>query len=177
MSDISLPLLWHVVQQARALGVHDQCRFHHCSADKLAPIAGESVDVVTTRAVLAYVADKPAALREFRRILKPGGRISLAEPILRDEALAVAGLKMQLDARPASGRQAHPRVGRPSWGNVLIPVGWDFPQTDSVRHSPDCQRCWVHGRYLERFGQRQISRATYRRRTIRRLSAKKRRPT
>lgn len=101
MSDISQPLLRHVEERAQALGVHDQCRFHHCSADNLAPIADESVDVVTTRAVLAYVTDKAAALREFRRILKPGGRISLAEPILRDEALAVAGLKMQLDARPA----------------------------------------------------------------------------
>ena len=100
MSDISRPLLRHVEQQAKALGVYDQCSFHHCSADNLAVIADESVDVVTTRAVLAYVADKGAALREFRRILKPGGRISLAEPILRDEALAVAGLKMQLDARP-----------------------------------------------------------------------------
>jgi len=57
------------------------------------------VDVVTTRAVLAYVSDKPAALGEFHRVLKPGGRISLAEPIFRDDALKAIGLKKLIDTQ------------------------------------------------------------------------------
>jgi SAM-dependent methyltransferase len=40
-----------------------------------------AVDVVTTRSVLIYVKDKAGALREFQRVLRPGGRISLYEPI------------------------------------------------------------------------------------------------
>jgi arsenite methyltransferase len=40
-------------------------------------------DVVTTRSVLIYVADKPRAFSEFFRVLRPGGRISLFEPINR----------------------------------------------------------------------------------------------
>ena len=44
-------------------------------------MADGSVDVVTTRSVLIYVKDKAAALREFYRVLKPGGRVSLFEPI------------------------------------------------------------------------------------------------
>jgi EmrB/QacA subfamily drug resistance transporter len=40
-----------------------------------------SVDVVTTRSVLVYVADKAAALQEFHRVLRPGGRAVLVEPI------------------------------------------------------------------------------------------------
>jgi len=53
--------------------------------------------------VLAYVADKPRALGEFHRILRPGGRISLAEPILQDEAFYARALRARLD-EPVAGR-------------------------------------------------------------------------
>ncbi|MDI7066265.1 methyltransferase domain-containing protein, partial [Klebsiella pneumoniae] len=66
----------------------------------LKDIADASVDVVTTRAVLAYLPDKVAVLREFRRILKPGGRLSIAEPIRRDDAFEASSLKKFIDALP-----------------------------------------------------------------------------
>ena len=42
-----------------------------------------SVDLVTTRSVLIYVKEKERAFGEFLRVLRPGGRISLFEPINR----------------------------------------------------------------------------------------------
>src|SRR5919106_384397 len=82
-SDISQDLLDFCRQAASELGLLDRCRFVRASADDLAPIGDASVDVVTTRSVLIYVADKQAAFDEFWRVLRPGGRISLFEPINR----------------------------------------------------------------------------------------------
>ncbi len=45
------------------------------------PFADASLDRVFTRSVLIYVDDKAAAAREFFRVLRPGGRASLFEPI------------------------------------------------------------------------------------------------
>ncbi len=58
-----------------------RCRFVRAPADDLAPIAPGSVDVVTTSSVLIYVQAKQQALHEFFRVLRPGGRLSLFEPI------------------------------------------------------------------------------------------------
>jgi arsenite methyltransferase len=45
------------------------------------PLTGGSVDAVVTRSVLIYVDDKAEAAREFHRVLRSGGRVSLFEPI------------------------------------------------------------------------------------------------
>jgi len=82
-SDISQDLLDESSRIAEELGVLDRCRFLLAPADDLHELADESVDVVTTRSVLIYVDDKESALREFHRVLRPGGRVSLFEPINR----------------------------------------------------------------------------------------------
>jgi SAM-dependent methyltransferase len=68
---------------AEALGVADRCSFVKASATDLVGVDDESVDVVATRSVLIYVADKERSFREFRRVLRAGGRVSLFEPINR----------------------------------------------------------------------------------------------
>ena len=79
-SDISLPVL--VDAHASVVARHDGHRsgFLRASADAL-PLTTGSVDVVTTRSVLVYIKDKPSALSEFHRVLSPGGRLSICEPI------------------------------------------------------------------------------------------------
>lgn len=76
-SDVSDDVL--AVCRANANG-DARCDFVRASADDL-PFADGSVDVVTTRSVVIYLADKPAVLREFFRVLRPGGRLSMFEPI------------------------------------------------------------------------------------------------
>ncbi len=80
-SDISQDLLDHVETLARKMNVEDRCRFVYAAADDLSMFENESVEAVTTRSVLIFVADKQKAFTEFHRILKPGGRVSIFEPI------------------------------------------------------------------------------------------------
>jgi arsenite methyltransferase len=76
-SDVSAALLDECRRQA------DPARssFVQAAADDLSPVLDASVDVVTTRSVLIYVARKPAAFAELHRVLRPGGRLSIFEPI------------------------------------------------------------------------------------------------
>lgn len=101
LADVSATLLEHARARAGELGVLDRCAFFAASADRLDGLADASMDAVATRSVLAYVDDKLGALREFRRVLKAGGRISLGEPVFQDEALGVQAIRSMLDAAPA----------------------------------------------------------------------------
>jgi ubiquinone/menaquinone biosynthesis C-methylase UbiE len=82
-SDISEDLLTQCRMLAEQSGVRDRCRFLRMAADQLAELADTSVDVITTRSVLIYVVAKQQAFREFYRVLKPQGRLSIFEPINR----------------------------------------------------------------------------------------------
>jgi ubiquinone/menaquinone biosynthesis C-methylase UbiE len=81
VSDVSNDLLSHARSLAAELGVEGRMSFVRAGAEDLSGIADASVDVLTTRSVLIYVDDKAAAFRAFHRVLKPGGRLSIFEPI------------------------------------------------------------------------------------------------
>jgi arsenite methyltransferase len=110
-SDVSEDLL----DECRRTAAGDpRCTFRRASADDLAGVADASVDVVTTRSVLIYLDRKPAAFAEFARVLRPGGRLSVFEPINRfaaqhrpDHLFGVGGLPGDL-ARKIRGAFADP---------------------------------------------------------------------
>jgi SAM-dependent methyltransferase len=52
-------------------------------AAEVLPLPDESVDVVVARSVLMYVREREEAAREFFRVLRPGGRVSIFEPVNR----------------------------------------------------------------------------------------------
>lgn len=82
-SDVSEPLLEHCREAAAALGVAGRCRFVRTGLPDLAAVPDRSVDAAVLRSALMYARDKPACLRALHRVLRPGGRLSLFEPVNR----------------------------------------------------------------------------------------------
>jgi len=62
--------------------------------EDLSVIPDCTVDVIIERAVLLYTQLKQSALREYRRILRPGGRLSMQEPVNRFVAERLAERKI-----------------------------------------------------------------------------------
>jgi ubiquinone/menaquinone biosynthesis C-methylase UbiE len=106
--DPSAALVARTRELAQRRGRADNCRFVVASATDLSAIPSASIDVVLVRAVLAYIEDKAAAMREFRRILRPAGRISIVDPIFADNAFMLAALaaSRRPGARDAAARYA-----------------------------------------------------------------------
>lgn len=82
-SDISEDAVSHCREIMARIAPETGTRFMTLSASELGSIADGGVDVIVCRSVLIYVAAKRRAFEEFHRVLAPGGRISIGEPINR----------------------------------------------------------------------------------------------
>ena len=131
--DISGDLLDHCRAAAAAEGLLDRCRFVLASADSLDGIADASVDVVTTRSVLIFVKDKAEALRAFCRVLRPGGRISVHEPI--NVLMHDRGPLYGYDSTPVQALVAKLQALYESIQPPGIDPMVDFDERDLVRHA------------------------------------------
>jgi len=91
------------------------------------PLASESVDVVMTRSVLIYLADKQVGIAEIYRVLKPKGRASIFEPInearerVQNEVRA-SGFYDELQPEWGEIRTYYDGHKEGWWGTL---VGWD----------------------------------------------------
>ena len=72
-----LDLSLNSLRTARAAGLHDLCVG---DAEHL-PVRDASYDAVVCNGAAHHLPDLPAALREIHRVLRPGGRVVLHEPV------------------------------------------------------------------------------------------------
>jgi len=91
------------------------------------PLASQSVDVVMTRSVLIYLADKQAGVQEIYRVLKPGGRASIWEPINAvvegvENRLRASGFYSELQPEWGEIGKRYAAHKEDWWGTL---VGWD----------------------------------------------------
>lgn len=79
--DLQEPFLRQAQQRVQKGGLQSRVHFHHCGAYTL-PIEANSVDLAIVVATLSQIPDKGAALRELRRVLRPGACLALSEELL-----------------------------------------------------------------------------------------------
>src|SRR4051794_9554291 len=82
-SDFSPEMLTEAQRRAEALGLRD-VRFKQIDAESI-DLEAASLDAVLCRWGFMLIADPGAALRECRRVLRPGGRLALAAWTAADE--------------------------------------------------------------------------------------------
>lgn len=81
ISDISPDCINECKRIAAACDI-DNIEFNISSAENI-NLPDNSVDVIVIRSVLVHLIDKLSVIKEFYRILKPGGRVSVFEPIIK----------------------------------------------------------------------------------------------
>lgn len=101
-----------------------------------------SLDAIGSFDVLEHVPDYPAALREFARVLRPGGRLVLTVPFR--EGAPDTLVRARLDAQGQVEHLLEPEIhGDPVAGGVLCfyHFGWDL--LDACRAAGFRRAAWV----------------------------------
>jgi arsenite methyltransferase len=80
--DFSAEMIEKAKRNADAVEVQNS-EFRHGEADSL-PVEDDSVDVVISNGVFNLCLDKPRVLAEVFRVLRPGGRLWMADILLED---------------------------------------------------------------------------------------------
>ena len=113
--DINADFVARTRERVAAEGLADRVRVTHLQDDML-PLDDDSLDRLVIKNVMVYVDDPLASFREFRRVVKPGGKVHAVDsdfymaafdPIDVDDWRAVLDAGMHAFRTPAIGRKMY----------------------------------------------------------------------
>jgi len=110
------------------------------------PLPDETFDVVISNCVINLCADKERVLRETFRVLKPGGRLAVADIVA--VAPVPAAVQEVLEFRTACIGSAAPRE---ELLGMLRRAGFESEKVDIAEHSHSLLCGWAPGAGLEQF--------------------------
>lgn len=76
--DITPRMIERSIQVAKQTGIADKTEYKVADAQDI-PYPDETFDIVMVESVCAFIPDLPRAMREFKRVLKPGGYLAMNE--------------------------------------------------------------------------------------------------
>ena len=92
--DMTPPMLDHARQSAAAMGLAN-VELHESLIESV-PVEDASVDVVISNGVIDLVPDKDAVFAEIDRVLRPGGRLQIADVVIHTEVSEDARARIDL---------------------------------------------------------------------------------
>ena len=93
--DMTPSMLRVAAASAREMGIADRVELHESLIESL-PLPDHEVDIVISNGVIDLVPDKDAVFAEIDRVLKPGGRIQLADVVIHTEVSEDARKRIDL---------------------------------------------------------------------------------
>jgi SAM-dependent methyltransferase len=119
--DLSVPMLRYAARRVREEGLENVVLAHATALD--VPLPAEACDVVHCGAALHLFPDVPRALAEVARVLKPGGRFTVAttrreDGVLADLAAALRRRMVGMDSFTPDGLAD--RLGASGLGDVQV---------------------------------------------------------
>jgi ubiquinone/menaquinone biosynthesis C-methylase UbiE len=135
--DINSDFVSQSRKNANAAGVGDRVTARQCDGSTL-PLPDESLDRLTTRNTIIYVDDPECTMREFRRVLRAGGKVHaiegdwpmmVIEPITFEDWAALVNAASHACRTPDIGRKLYGLMRRAGFSDIAVQV-MTRPDTD-----------------------------------------------